>query len=154
MPDSSSRSEKGTAMIRPTGIASMVALALLTTGHGTPMVSCNQTPPPSHTGAEAAGIAIVAGVVIGTVVLVEIHHGNHTVRGCVSLGPNGPQVLNDGDKKTYTLVGVKVNTKVGDRVKLHGSKDKKKKDSAGDSTFVVESISRDYGACPAVPAPS
>lgn len=130
----------------------MVALALLTTGPGTPMVSCNQTPPKSHTGVEVGVIAGLAGVAIGTGILVEMHHDNRTVRGCVSLGPNGPQVLNDGDKKTYTLVGVKTNTKVGDRVKLHGLKQKKKKDSVGDPTFVVESISKDYGACPAVPA--
>jgi hypothetical protein len=142
---------KGTVMIRPTGIASMFALALLTTGPGTYPVSCNQ-PPPSHTGATVAAVAALAGIAIGTAVLVEMHHSNHTVKGCVSLGPNGPQILNDGDKKTYNLVGVTANTKVGDRVKLHGAKDKKKKDSAGDPTFVVENISRDYGSCPVAPA--
>jgi hypothetical protein len=141
-------------MIRPTGIVSMVSLAMRSTGPGAPIESCKPAPPPSHTGAEAAGIAILAGVAIGTGILVEMHHDNHTVRGCVSFGPNGPRVLNDGDKKTYNLVGVTANTRVGDRVKLYGLKEKKKKDSAADLSFVVESISKDYGACPAVPAPS
>jgi hypothetical protein len=116
------------------------------------MQSCKQAPPPSHTGVTVGVIAGLAGVAIGTGILVEMHHDNRTVRGCVSVGPDGPQIQNDGDKKTYHLVGVTANTKVGDRVKLHGLKDKKKKDSAGDPTFVVESMSKDYGACPAVPA--
>jgi hypothetical protein len=152
MPDSFNWYAKGTAMIRPTGIASMVALALLTTGSGAPMQSCKPAPQPSHTGATIGAVAALAGVAIGTAVLVEMHHHKHTVKGCVSVGPNGLQIQNDGDKKTYTLVGVTTNTKAGDRVKLHGLKEKKEKDGMGGSTFVVESINKNYGSCHVMPA--
>jgi hypothetical protein len=69
------------------------------------------------------------------------------VKGCVSAGPSGLLVHNESDNENYALVGITANTKVGDRVRLHGSKDKKTKDSAVDRTFVVEKITRDYGPC-------
>jgi hypothetical protein len=113
------------------------------------------TPPPqqsSHTGAEVAAIAIVAGVVVGTVILVEVHHSHHTIKGCVSAGQNGLQVQNDGDMKMYDLTGVTADVKVGDQVRVHGAKEKKTK-GAADQIFVVEKMNKDYGPCKVSPKP-
>jgi hypothetical protein len=94
----------------------------------------------------AAAIGVGA-VVVGTVVLIDVHHSHHTVKGCVFSGQNGIEVQTQGGMKTYTLAGETTNIKVGDLVQFHGSKGKKVKDSTGDQTFTVEKISRDYGPC-------
>lgn len=94
------------------------------------------------------GVAAV--IVVGTVVLVEVNKSHHTVKGCVTAGPDGLAVHTEGNGKTYALTGVTANAKVGDVVKLHGSKQKGQKDSAGDQDFKVEKMSRDYGPCQTV----
>jgi hypothetical protein len=99
-------------------------------------------------GGEVAAAAIGVGVVVvGTVVLIEVHHSHHTLKGCVFSGQNGLQVQTQGDMQTYALVGETANIKVGDLVKFHGTKVKKLKDSASVRTFTVEKIGRDYGPC-------
>jgi len=40
--------------------------------------------------------------------------------------------------------------KVGDKVKLHGTKIKKAKNSTGPGVFKVEKLNRSYGPCPIV----
>ena len=101
---------------------------------------------PSRAEVTAAAIGVGA-VVVGTVVLIEVHHSHHTLKGCVSSGQNGLQVQTQGGMKTYALAGETADIKVGDLVQFHGTKGKKVKDSAGDQTFTVEKISRDYGPC-------
>ena len=99
-------------------------------------------------GAEVTAAAIgVGAVVVGTVVLIEVHHSHHTVKGCVFSDQNGLQVQTQGDVKTYTLAGETANIKVGDLVRFHGTRLKKVKGSAADQTFTVEKISKDYGPC-------
>jgi len=139
-------------MVTRIGIGAMAALTTyLWVQSSTNTMACtNSSPAPSHTGAEAAGIAIVAGVVIGTVVLVEVHKSHHNVKGCVYAGPGGIEVQTLGDNPTsYTLSGDASHVKVGDVVRLHGSKLKKKKGDSGDQMFVVEKLSKDYGPCKA-----
>lgn len=99
-------------------------------------------------GGQVAAAAIgVGAVVVGTVVLIEVHHSHHSVKGCVFGDQNGLQVQTQGDLKTYALVGVNANIKVGDLVRFHGTKVKKVKDSTANQTFSVEKISKDYGPC-------
>jgi hypothetical protein len=86
---------------------------------------------------------------VGVTLAVQNQH--HRLQGCVFNGPNGME-LRTGDAKTYALEGYTANLKVGDRVKLHGSKLKKTKDSTGDQVFAVEKVNRDYGLCPAAAA--
>jgi hypothetical protein len=90
--------------------------------------------------------AVVVGTTVGVTLAVQNHR--HTLQGCVSSGPSGLQ-LRTIDSKMYTLEGNAANLKVGDRLKLHGSKLKKTKDSSGDLVFVVEKVKKDYGSCPA-----
>jgi hypothetical protein len=101
----------------------------------------------------AAAIGIGAAVAVTTVVLIEVHRSHHTVKGCVSSGQNGLQVQTQDDMKTYALAGNTANIKVGDLVRFHGTKAKKVKGSAGDRTFTVEKISKDYGPCKLISGP-
>ena len=142
-------------MIRRMGFVSMVALASFLLCGATAPEGCQPAPqPPNHTGNEvAAAVGILVGAVVGTIVLVEVNKSNHTIKGCVSAGPNGLQVRNDSDKKTYALLGVTASTKAGDIVQLHGTKEKKTRDSSGDPSFVVQRVSRDYGPCKLSPMP-
>jgi hypothetical protein len=90
--------------------------------------------------------AVVVGTTVGVTLAVQNHR--HTLQGCVSSGPSGLQ-LRTIDSKVYRLEGSAANLKVGDRLKLHGSKLKSAKGSSGDQVFVVEKVSKDYGHCPA-----
>jgi hypothetical protein len=138
-------------MNRRAGLVSMaVVTSLIFCGAQTSTQGCaNSQPAPSHTGAEAAGIAIVAGVVVGAVVLVAVHHAHHTIKGCVSAGPNGVVVQDSGNMKVYALSGVTADVKVGDEVRVHGARAKQKKGDLGDPVFVVEKLNKDYGPCKA-----
>ena len=61
---------------------------------------------PSKGEVTATVVGTVAVIAVGTVVLVEVHKSHHSVKGCVSSGPNGIEVTTDGDKpKTYMLEG-------------------------------------------------
>jgi hypothetical protein len=96
--------------------------------------------------------AVVAGTTVG--VTLAVQNQRHTLRGCVLSGPGGLE-LHTSDSGTYALQGNAATIKVGDRVKLHGSKLKRTKDSTGDQIFAVEKLSKDYGQCPAgVAAPA
>jgi hypothetical protein len=90
-----------------------------------------------------------AGAVIAVAIIVpvEISRSHHIVTGCVMTGANGLE-LQTSDGKTYALEGDAASIKVGDKVKVHGSKMKKTKDSTGPGVFRVEKLNRDYGPCP------
>jgi hypothetical protein len=104
---------------------------------------------------EVVGIAvgIVAVAVVGTVVLVEVHKAHHTMKGCVTSGPDGFELTSDGDRKLYILTGATAAVKAGDIVRVHGSKEKAEKNSSVPRDFMVEKINRDYGPCGAAPLP-
>jgi hypothetical protein len=100
----------------------------------------------------AAMAAVIAGTTVAITLAVENHH--HTLQGCVFSGQGGME-LRTSDSKVYALQGSAATIKVGDRVKLHGSKLKKAKDSNDDQVFVVEKLRKDYGSCAAeVAAPA
>ena len=117
--------------------------------------SCNQ-PVVDHTGRDVALVGVALGAVIVTsVVLVHNHNASHRLKGCVTAGPDGLKLVTD-DKKSYLLSGALVTVKPGDLVKIHGDKVKRTKDATGDQTFMVETLTKDYGACKAIltPAPA
>jgi hypothetical protein len=133
---------------RTMGVASMIGLTMFLCCGATAPVACKDQPAPSHTGAEVAAVVIVAGVAIGTTVLIHEHHEHHRVKGCVvSDGSVLKVVTADSTPKTYLLDGVTSNLKVGDTVKLHGDKVKLPKGSHDNQTFTVEKIDKDYGTC-------
>jgi len=89
-------------MNRRMGMVGMVTLSPFLLCESTAPQGCQPQPQPSHTGAEAAGIAIAAGAVIGTIALVEVHKSHHSIKGCVSTGSNGLDLRDEKDMKTYT----------------------------------------------------
>lgn len=91
------------------------------------------------------GVAIGAiGAGIGIGIYFAFHHG-HSLNGCAISGANGLEIKNRGDDQTYSLVGAVSAIKPGDRVRVSGKKAKKSAGSA--PQFVVEQLSKDYGAC-------
>jgi hypothetical protein len=139
-------------MNRRTGLVSLISLSsILLCGAGSP-TGCQSSGSigPSNGEVIGIGVAAVAVVVVGVVVLVEVNKSHHTIKGCVSSGPGGLEVLNESDKKVYALMGVPANVKVGDIVKVQGKKEKQ----GGAQEFVVQKMSRDYGPCKAAVAAS
>jgi hypothetical protein len=131
----------------------MIAVSLLLFCGQTAPVGCNQQQIGSRKGEViGVGVAAVGVIVIGTVVLVHVHNSHHTIKGCVVAGPSGVQIQSGtgSDRKTYTLSG-DTNVKVGDLVKVHGSKVKKVKNSTDEQTFLVEKLNKDYGPCTSNP---
>ena len=153
-PDPSETVKPSSSANRRLGIAAFAGLAVL--------LCSGSTAPPGCQGGFSGGIGPSTGEVVGAavgvgaviavaiIVPVEISHSHHTLSGCVITGSSGLE-LRTSDSKTYALEGAAASIKVGDRVKLHGSKAKKTKDTAGDEVFRVEKLNRDYGSCPVSP---
>ncbi len=138
------------------GVVAFVALSsLLLCGATSPSgcASSENQIGPSKGEVDGIAVGIVAAIVVGTVVLVEVNKSHHNLKGCVTAGPGGLTLHTEGNGRTYALTGVPANVKVGDVIKVHGSKSKGKKDSAGDQDFAVEKMRRDYGPCKALLAP-
>ncbi|HEY5382693.1 MAG TPA: hypothetical protein VIJ65_10580 [Acidobacteriaceae bacterium] len=106
-------------------------------------------PSGAEVGAAIAGVAVV---IVGAVVLIEVNHSHHTLKGCVLSGPSGLELRTD-DQKSYVLTGTTANIKAGDQVGLHGSRVKHSKGSPGDPTFIVEKMKKNYGPCKAFATP-
>lgn len=133
------------------GVAAFAGLAVLLCSGATAPAGCGPNGSsgsigPSNGEVVGAAVGIGAAIAVVVVVLVEVDHSHHSVSGCVTTGPNGLE-LQTSDSKSYALAGDAASVRVGDRVKLHGSKVRKTKDSSGDQVFRVASISRDYGPC-------
>jgi hypothetical protein len=144
-------------MNRRSGIIAATALtSFIFCGAATTTQSCSE--PQGHIGpstGEIVGaiVGVAAVITVGTVVLVEVHNAHHTIKGCVTAGPGGVQIQNEGDKKMYTVTGVTQDVKVGDRVKVHGDKENKPKGSTADQVFAVQKLNKNYGACQIASAP-
>jgi len=148
-PDSSSstRSEPVAAPGRRLGIAAFAGLAVLLCSGSTAPTQCQGSIGPSTGEVVGAAVGIGAVIAVAIIVPVEISRSHHIVTGCVITSANGLD-LQTSDGKTYALEGDAATIKVGDKVKIHGSKIKKAKDSSGPGVFRVEKLNRDYGPCP------
>jgi hypothetical protein len=132
-----------------TGAVSMIAVTSFLFCGATAPTGCATTtaPAPAPSAAPLIGAAVaVVGITVGTVVLIEVQHSHHTIKGCVLAGPGGLQVQDDGNMKIYDLTGTTADVKVGDQVRVHGDKKKKEK-GAADQVFEVAKLNRDYGPC-------
>jgi hypothetical protein len=140
-------------MIRRSGVVSAVALSSFLLCGATAPTSCTSGSSgnigPSEGEVVGAAVGVVAVLVVGTVVIVEVNKSHHRLKGCVTAGPNGLELRDTGNQKIYALNGVTANVKVGDIVQVHGSKQKASKNSAGFQDFKVEMMSRDFGPCQA-----
>ena len=97
-------------------------------------------------------VAVVAIVVvtaaITTAIVLSIRH-HPSISGCVTDGPAGMQMVNEGDQTSFLLTGDTVGVKAGERVKLQGKKNGR--DATGSRHFFVEKIKKDYGVCRVTP---
>jgi hypothetical protein len=98
--------------------------------------------PPKGGYSSSTGIAIGAGAAAAAAVGYFALRSRHSVVGCVGESAKG-NTLTAG-KMTYALDNGDVNLKVGERVKLRG---KKMKSGAGERTFAVKKLVKDYGSC-------
>ncbi len=89
-----------------------------------------------------AGIA-ASGALIGITTYALLKH-NHSVTGCARSGPDTLTLTSDSDKLTYSLIGDVAEIKSGDRVRVSGKKRHRK---SATPEFLVEKVSRDFGAC-------
>jgi len=137
-----------TARSKTLALALVCALSVTTIA---PRNAQATTPIGGVTGGDAVAIgfaiaAISAGIGFG--IYFAFHHG-HSLTGCAVSGANGLQLKNKGDQITYSLVGAVGTIKPGDRIRVSGKRVKK---SAGPAPqFLVDNVSKDYGACPARP---
>jgi hypothetical protein len=93
-----------------------------------------------------AAVAIGAAIGVGVYFLVRRPPSLH---GCVTSAPSSLTLLNESDQQTYDLIGDTSAVKAGEIVKVSG---KKKKDSSGKRYFLVEKLSKNYGACRVAPS--
>ncbi len=106
-------------------------------------------------GLTVGAVAIVAAVII---IPVEISKSHHTLKGCVLSTPNGLE-LRTTENKTYALSGPAADIIPGNTLRLHGDREKRDKNTAGDQVFLVQRMQKNYGPCQALaqtaaPAPA
>jgi hypothetical protein len=148
---------KGMTMNRHMKAASTLALlSLFLSGCCDPGYPCENTGSGSlgPTTGEIVGISVGVAAVSALVVVASVEAGRnrHILKGCVVTGPDGLQLTRDSDKKVFSLVSAPADLQPGEKVKLHGTKQKKQKGSPGNQQFVVERVTKDYGRCEASPS--
>jgi hypothetical protein len=92
-------------------------------------------------------VATVTGIGAGIYFAVQ---QAHSVKGCVIDNPDG-LMLQTKDGKTYVLLGATTNIKANERIKVIGTRKKKIPGLTDQPTFVVEKLSKVYGACSVSP---
>ena len=92
-----------------------------------------------------AGVA-ATGAAVGIGIYYAVHHAA-SIKGCVTSGANGLELQNEGDRQMYQLLGMTADVKPGNRVRVTGKRKKAPSGAAGNTSFLVEKLSKDYGAC-------
>jgi hypothetical protein len=112
-----------------------------TGGSATPGSATPGTPGYGH--GKAIGIGVGAAAV-GAGAIYFMTHRASKITGCVESANDGLHLTDDKTKKTLSLVPGGANVTSGERVELKG---KVKKNSAGDQSFLVKSVAKDFGQC-------
>jgi hypothetical protein len=98
---------------------------------------------PSYGHGKAIGIGVGAAAAgIGGVYLLT--HRASKITGCVETADDGLHLTDDKTKRTLALVPGAADIKAGERVELKG---KIKKNTAGDQSFLVKTVAKDFGEC-------
>jgi len=98
---------------------------------------------PGYGNGKAIGIGVGAAAV-GAGAIYFMTHRASKVTGCVETADDGLHLTDDKSKRTLTIVPGAANVKPGERVELKG---KIKKNSAGDQSFLVKTVAKDFGQC-------
>lgn len=106
---------------------------------GTPGASST----PSYGHGKAIGIGVGAAAAgVGAVYLMT--HRASKVTGCTEMADDGLHLTDEKTKRTLTLLPGPANINAGERVQLKG---KIRKNAAGDQSFLVKTVAKDFGAC-------
>jgi hypothetical protein len=98
---------------------------------------------PGYGNGKAIGIGVGAAAA-GAGAIYFLTHRAGKVTGCVESADDGLRLTDDKSKKTLLLVPGAANVTSGERVELKG---KIKKNSAGDQSFLVKTVAKDFGQC-------
>lgn len=112
-----------------------------------PLTAQSSTPIGGVTNSDVVWIGVAIGAIgagVGIGIYYAVHHGN-SLNGCAVSGSDGLQLQNRGDGQTYALTGEVAAIKPGDRVRVSGKKPRQS--GGGAREFVVERLTKDYGAC-------
>jgi len=112
-----------------------------TAGSSTPGTYAPGTP--GYGNGKAIGIGVGAAAA-GAGAIYLLTHRASKVSGCVESADDGLRLTDDKSKKTLLLVPGAANVNSGERVELKG---KIKKNSAGDQSFLVKTVAKDFGQC-------
>ena len=102
---------------------------------------------PGPSAGEIAGVAVGVGAAVTAVVLIEVNHSHHTLKGCLFDSPGGGLQLRTEALKDYTLAGSTANLAVGNSVRLHGDREKRDKNASVGQVFRVKELKKNYGPC-------
>jgi hypothetical protein len=83
------------------------------------------------------GVALAVGI---TLLILHEKHKTAEITGCVASGATGMTVMDEKDKRVYSLSGDPVGVKPGDRIVLEGRR--------RGIIFDVRSVIKDFGVCP------
>lgn len=100
---------------------------------------------PSYGHGKAIGIGVGAAAAGAGAIYFATHRASK-ITGCVESADDGLRLRDDKTKKTLLLVPGAANVNSGERVELKG---KIKKNSAGDQSFLVKRVGKDFGQCQA-----
>ena len=98
---------------------------------------------PGYGHGKAIGIGVGAAAA-GVGAIYFLTHRAAKVTGCVEAADDGLRLTDDKSKRTLSIVPGAANVSSGERVELKG---KIKKNSAGDQSFLVKSVAKDFGQC-------
>lgn len=98
---------------------------------------------PSYGHGKAIGIGVGAAAAGAGAIYLMTHRASK-ITGCVESADDGLRLRDDKTKKTLLLVPGAANVNSGERVELKG---KIKKNSAGDQSFLVKTVAKDFGQC-------
>ena len=134
---------------------SLSTLALVLTGCCAPNApNCqNESIGPSEGEVVGAIVGVVAVVGVATAVIITADHTHHNIKGCILTTPAGLEIADANTRKRFLLSGATSDLKDGSLVRIHGSREKKPHGSASDQGFVVQSLTKNYGACTMSPPP-
>jgi hypothetical protein len=113
---------------------------------GTPTSPGTYTPGSKTYGnGKAIGIGVGAAAV-GAGAIYLMTHRSSKVTGCVQNADDGLHLTDDKTNRTLALVPGKSDVRAGERLELKG---KIKKNATGEQNFLVKSVAKDLGSCPA-----
>jgi hypothetical protein len=91
---------------------------------------------------KATGIGVGAAGVGAAYLLT---HRVTKVTGCTVMADDGLHLTDEKSRRTLALLPGPSNINAGERVELKG---KIRKNAAGDQSFLVKTVAKDFGACP------